>query len=143
MCGHSGKVELVANWIDACEQGAAAGANRAGDELTFAGSVAENITTLFGVSVASFGITKRDESDGLREVIYLDERHGVYRRLLLRGDVLVGATLLRDVVDAGVVRGAIVAGRAPWPSAEAAARGHVRYAELLRAGLMRSRAAPD
>ena len=139
----SGKVELVANWIDACEQGAAAGANMAGDELTFAGSVAENITTLFGVSVASFGITKRDESDGLREVIYLDERHGVYRRLLLRGDVLVGATLLRDVVDAGVVRGAIVAGREPWPSAEAAARGHVRYAELLRAGLMRSRAALD
>ncbi len=134
----SGKVELVANWIDACEQGAAAGAEMAGEEMAFAGSVAENITTLFGVSVASFGITRRDESDGLREVTYLDEPHGAYRRLLLRGDVLVGATLLRDVADAGVVRGAIVAGWQPWPSAEAMARGHARYAARLKAGLKAS-----
>ncbi len=107
----SGEVELVANWIDACEQGAVAGANMAGDALAFPGSVAENITTLFGAQVAAIGITKGRDSAGLREVTYLDERHGVYRRLLLRGEVMVGATLLRDVADAGVLRGAIVAGR--------------------------------
>jgi nitrite reductase (NADH) large subunit len=54
----SGQVELVANWIDACEQGAAAGANMAGETLAFPGSVAENITSLFGVQVAAIGITK-------------------------------------------------------------------------------------
>lgn len=131
----SGEVELVANWIDACEQGAAAGANMAGDELAFPGSVAENITTLFGASVAAIGITRSRASDGLRAVTYLDEPHGVYRKLLLRDELMVGATLLRDVADAGVLRGAIVAGREPWPSAEAAAKGHVRYAEWLKAGL--------
>ena len=131
----SGAVELVANWIDACEQGTAAGANMAGETLTFAGSVAENITTLFGVQVASIGINRSREGDGLREVTHLDEPRGVYRRLLLRGDVMVGATLLRDTADVGVLRGAIVAGREPWPSAEAAAKGHVRYAGLLKAAL--------
>jgi len=131
----SGEVELVANWIDACEQGAAAGANMAGETLAFPGSVAENITTLFGVQVAAIGITRSREGDGLREVIYLDEPRGVYRRLLLRGEVMVGATLLRDVADVGVLRGAIVAGREPWPSAKAAAKGHVRYAARLKAGL--------
>jgi NAD(P)H-nitrite reductase large subunit len=131
----SGKVELVANWIDACEQGAAAGANMAGETLAFPGSVAENITTLFGVQVAALGITRSREGDGLREVTYLDEARGVYRRLLLRGEVMVGATLLRDVADVGVLRGAIAAGREPWPSAEAAAKGHVRYAGLLKAAL--------
>lgn len=131
----SGAVELVANWIDACEQGTAAGANMAGETLTFAGSVAENITTLFGVQVASIGINRSREGDGLREVIHLDEPRGVYRRLLLRGGVMVGATLLRDTADVGILRGAIVAGREPWPSAEAAAKGHVRYAGLLKTAL--------
>ena len=131
----SGKVELVANWIDACEQGAVAGANIAGEALAFPGSVSENITTLFGVSMASLGISKSRESDGLREVTYADESRGVYRKLLLRGAVVVGATLLRDVADAGVLRGAIVAGREPWPSPEAAAKGHVRYAGLMKAAL--------
>jgi len=131
----SGAVELVANWIDACEQGAVAGANMAGEALAFPGSVAENITTLFGVSVASIGINRSREGDGLRQVVYLDERRGVYRRLLLRGEVMVGATLLRDVADVGVLRGAIAAGREPWPSAEAAAKGYVRYAGLLKVAL--------
>jgi nitrite reductase (NADH) large subunit len=131
----SGEVELVANWIDACEQGAAAGANMAGEAPAFPGSVAENITTLFGVQVAALGITRSREGDGLREVIYLDEARGVYRRLLLRGEVMVGATLLRDVADVGVLRGAIAAGREPWPSAAAAAKGHVRYAGLLKDAL--------
>jgi len=131
----SGEVELVANWIDACEQGAVAGANMAGETQGFPGSVTENITTLFGVQVASIGITRNHRGDGLREVTYLDEPRGVYRRLLLRGEVMVGATLLRDVADVGVLRGAIVAGREPWPSAKAAAKGHVRYAGLLKAGL--------
>jgi nitrite reductase (NADH) large subunit len=131
----SGEVELVANWIDACEQGTAAGANMAGEASAFPGSVAENITTLFGVQVAALGITRSREGDGLHEVIYLDEARGVYRRLLLRGEVMVGATLLRDVADVGVLRGAIAAGREPWPSAKAAAKGHVRYAGLLKAAL--------
>ena len=95
--------------------------------------MAENITTLFGVQVAALGITRSHEGDGLREVAYLDEPRGVYRRLLLRGNVVVGATLLGDVADVGVLRGAIVAGREPWPSAEAAAKGHLRYAGLLKA----------
>jgi NAD(P)H-nitrite reductase large subunit len=131
----SGAVELVANWIDACEQGAAAGANMAGDDTPYPGSVAENITTLFGASVASVGLVKRSPGDGLREVVHLDERHGVYRKLLLRGDVLVGAALLRATADIGVLRTAIMAGWQPWPSAEAVARGHARYATRLKAGL--------
>jgi NAD(P)H-nitrite reductase large subunit len=131
----SGDIELVANWIDACEQGAVAGANMAGDEVASAGSVAENITTLFGVSVASVGINRKRAGDGLREVVHLDEGHGVYRRLLLRDDVLVGATLLRACDDVGVLRGAVAAGWEAWPTAEAVARGRLRFAGRLKAGL--------
>ena len=131
----SGASELVANWIDACDQGAAAGANMAGEAVAYGGSVAENITTLFGVSVASVGIARSGPGDGLQEVVHLDERRGVYRRLLLRGGVMVGTTLLRDTVDAGVLRAGIIAGWEPWPSAEAVVRGHARYTGRVKAGL--------
>jgi len=130
----TGAVEVVANWIDAAEQGAIAGANMAGDERTFAGSLAENITTLFAVPLASIGVTKSQPEAGLREVVHLDERHGVYRKVVLRDDRLVGATLLRDVRDAGVLRGAIAAGKPSWAAAEAVARGHMRFADLLKSG---------
>jgi len=131
----TGKAEIVANWIDACEQGAVAGADMAGDPALFAGSMAENITTLFGLQVAALGITRSREGDGLREVTHADEARGIYRRLLLRDGTVVGATLLRDTGDVGVLRGAIAAGRQPWPSAEAAVRGHVRYAGLIKGAL--------
>jgi NAD(P)H-nitrite reductase large subunit len=134
----SGRDELVANWIDACEQGVVAGANLAGDDVVFAGSIAENITTLFGASMASIGITKGRDSAGLREVVFVDEPHGVYRKLLLRDEVMVGATLLGSVADAGVLRGAIVAGREPWPSAEAVVKGRLKYAALIKAGFRSS-----
>ncbi len=131
----SGKSELVANWINACDQGRVAGINMAGGEIAFAGSVPENITTLCGAPVAFIGITKSREGDGLREVTYLDEPRGVYRKLLLRGDALVGAVLLRDIQDAGVLRSAIVSGSQLWPSAEAAPRDLLTHAERPKACL--------
>ena len=107
----SGKSELVANWINACEQGAVAGANMAGADKAFAGSVAENITTLFGVPVASIGVTRAGrEGVDSREVKHVDEARGIYRKLLFQADKLVGAVLLRDIKDAGVLRSAIVNG---------------------------------
>ena len=131
----SGEAKVVAHWVNACAQGAVAGASMAGDAPVFAGSLAENITTLFGAAVASIGVARTSDGDGLREVVHIDEPHGVYRKLVLRDDgVMVGATLMRDVEDAGVVRGAIAAGLAPWPSAEAAVRGHVKYAARLKGG---------
>ena len=120
------------NWINACEQGRIAGANMAGAEVTFAGSVAENITTLCGVSVAAVGVTRPDGDDpGLREVTYRDDERGVYRKLLLQDERLVGAVLLRDIGDVGVIRGAIVGGRAPGGSTRHFAAGPARFADEL------------
>ena len=128
----SGKSELVANWINACEQGTIAGATMAGAEVAFPGSVAENITTLFGVPVASIGITKIREGDTeLRAVTHLDEARGVYRRLLLRGDVMVGAVLLRDIEDAGVLRSVIVSGADLGRPEKEVVAGSVDFAHKL------------
>jgi len=132
----SGKSELIANWPSACEQGRIAGINMAGGEIAFDGSLAENITTLFGALVASIGVARPGrEGPELREVPYLDEARGVYRKLFLQDKRLVGAVLLRDIEDASVLRGAIVSGSQPWPSAEADLRGPLTHAERLKARL--------
>jgi nitrite reductase (NADH) large subunit len=134
----SGASELVPNWINACKQGHVAGANMAGADLTFPGAVAENVTTLFGVPVVSIGISRiREEDAGLCETTYHDEGRGVYRRLILRGETMVGAVLLRDIEDAGVLRNAVVAGSRPWFSPAAVARGRVNQAQRLRACIHR------
>ena len=132
----TGRLELAPNWINACEQGRTAGANMAGAELSFAGSMAENITTLCGLPVAAVGVTRPDGDDpGLREVTYRDDERGVYRKLLLRDDRLIGAVLLRDIGDVGVIRGAIVGGRAPGGSTRHFAAGPARFADALVRGL--------
>jgi NAD(P)H-nitrite reductase large subunit len=112
--GHNrvtGAVELVPNWINACEQGRIAGLNMAGIDVAFPGSVSENVTTLFGLPVASIGATRAGAGCAdLREIKHRDDERGVYRKLLFQADRLVGALLLGDIEDAGVVRSAIVSG---------------------------------
>ena len=135
----TGRRQLVPNWIDACAQGSIAGASMAGAEVAYRGSVPENITTLFGMPVASIGITRRRAGDGLREVTHVDEARGTYRRLLVRGDVLVGAVLLRDVAGAGVMRSVIAAGDEERRSGLTIEKGRFTQAERLRACLSGTR----
>jgi NAD(P)H-nitrite reductase large subunit len=127
----SGRSELVPNWINACEQGRVAGAVMADAEATFAGSVPENITTLFGAPVASIGITRSREGDGLRETTYIDEARGVYRKLFIQDGRLVGAVLLRGIEDAGVIRNAIVTGSELGCSEQEAVAGRVAFADRM------------
>ena len=128
----TGTVELVPNWINACEQGRIAGMNMVGADGAFPGSVAENITTLFGVPVASIGVTRagRDGAD-LREVKYRDNERGIYRKLLFQADALVGAVLLRDIEDAGVLRSAIVSGANLGRLEKEVVAGSVGFAHTL------------
>jgi NAD(P)H-nitrite reductase large subunit len=105
----TGRSELITNWPSACEQGRIAGVNMAGGSIAFEGSLAENSITLFGVPVVSIGIVRAcQEGPKAREVRYLDETLGVYRRLFLHDEQLVGAVLLRETEDASVLRSAIV-----------------------------------
>jgi len=123
--------EPVTNWIDACEQGRIAGANLAGHEVTTPGSVAENVTTLFGLSVASIGITRPDETRGLGQLARHDERRSRYRRLFLRDGKLVGAALVGDISDAGVLRSVIVGGADVGRTPEQLLLRPATYADVL------------
>ena len=90
---HRGTVHGV--WAPLAEQAKVAGAAIAGDPSAF--HPVASATTL---KVAGIDLYAGGELTGDDEVTLRDTRRGVYRRLVLRGDRLVGATLLGDVADA-------------------------------------------
>jgi ferredoxin-nitrate reductase len=82
-------------WAPLAEQARVAGATIAGDPAAFLPAV--TATTL---KVAGLDLYTGGELEGDDEITLRDTRRGIYRRLVLRGDRLVGATLLGDVADA-------------------------------------------
>jgi NAD(P)H-nitrite reductase large subunit len=129
----TGDLELVANWIDACEQGRVAGLNMAGREVAYPGSVPENVTTLFGLPVASIGLARPgDECAAVTEVVGPTRRAGAYRKVITRDDVPVGAIVLGDIRDVGVLRNRIVRADGAGRDAEDLASRALDFAGRVR-----------
>ena len=85
-------------WAPLAEQARAAGATIAGDTAAFHGAVTATTLKVAGIDLYAGGRAEPDDGDD--EVVLRDTRRGVYRKLVLRGDELVGALLLGDVADA-------------------------------------------
>ena len=109
----TGKIENIANWINACEQGRIAGANISGARESYRGGVNENITQLFGLPIASIGMTKLEKTIAEPNVIeakYVDPKRKVYRKALISKNKLIGALLMGEIMDIGIIRNLIVNG---------------------------------
>lgn len=94
----------------ALEHGRVAGANMAGSDVPYWGSLLMNIVDVQKLQIASFGLWSNDGRD-VKTV--LNEKRPTYRKLVFEGDRLVGAILLgtpADVAmlnDMGMVKGLI------------------------------------
>jgi nitrite reductase (NADH) large subunit len=91
-CG--GVEGVLALWPVAVAQGRIAGANLAGAGLEYEGGLSGNVTEMFGVTVASVG--RFDEAPGERVVVLDDHPGAEYLKVVLDGDVPVGAVYLGD-----------------------------------------------
>lgn len=79
-------------WPTAVEQGKIAGANLAGARAVYPGSLSMNVTSMFGVTVASLGRFAAEEGD---TVVRRDDLPGLrYLKIVARGGVPVGAVAL-------------------------------------------------
>jgi nitrite reductase (NADH) large subunit len=93
-------------WPTAVEHGRIAGANLAGQRLSYPGSLNMNVTEMFGITVASMG--KFIEQGGLSSHIQ-ESASSRYLKIVLREGIPVGAVALGDAEDA------VVLGRLrPW-----------------------------
>ena len=113
---------MGAPWLGqptAVDHGRVAGANMAGQEVHYPGSLAMNVVDLCGLQGASFGRW----SDAAGETTTIDDPAGfIYRRLVFGDDHLRGAILLGragdlgNLSDVGMIKGLIQtrAALGPW-----------------------------
>jgi nitrite reductase (NADH) large subunit len=90
-------------WPVAVEQGHVAGMNMAGKEVPYRGSLSRNVIRIFGMDVLTAGVVNPPPDEDCRCISHHDERTNTYRKLVLRGDKLIGFTMVNAIEQGGVL----------------------------------------
>ncbi len=99
----SGSFSINALWPVAVEQGKIAGSNMAGDNIRYPGSLGMNSLEFFGLPVVSLGAFKVKEGDTSFEQLKIyDPNAGLYKKLVLKNNILVGAVSVSDIRNSGI-----------------------------------------
>lgn len=102
----SGASRPIPIFPNAYRQGVVAGSNMAGRRTTFEGGMAMNSVDICGLPTISVGITDPQE-DGFEVLSALDEEKSLYRKIVLKGDRIVGAIFIGQIDRAGIITGLI------------------------------------
>lgn len=94
---------INALWPEAVEQGRIAGWNMAGRPVVYKGSLSRNVMRVMGLDVLTVGLANPPSADGYEVLTASDPRQNTYRRLVFRGDLLVGAVLINRIEQGGVL----------------------------------------
>ena len=94
-------------WPEAAIQGRIAGYNMAGRKVACPGSLGRNVMRIFGLDVMTVGLVNPDGADDLEIIQTGGETAGTYRSLVFRGDILVGAVLVNQIEQGGILRAMI------------------------------------
>lgn len=94
-------------WPDAYIQGDIAGANMAGAAKTYGGGLAMNSIELFKVPTISMGITNPADPKEFEIITSQNLESYQYRKVVLKGNMVVGAVLVGNVERAGIFSGLI------------------------------------
>ncbi len=103
----SGSKNPLPIWPDAYIQGDIAGCTMAGGEKKYIGGLAMNSIEFFKVSTISMGITNPIDPADYEVLTYQDLENYQYRKIVLQGNLLVGAVLVGNVERAGILAGLI------------------------------------
>jgi phenylglyoxylate dehydrogenase epsilon subunit len=103
---HTGRPTLGAIWPNAIGQGRVAGIAMAGKEVWYEGSEMLNVVNLFEVPAVSLGMTGflADQANVDYDVVeFAPPGDRVFKKLLVEDDRIIGAQMVGDVANAGVV----------------------------------------
>ena len=103
----SGQKNPMPIWPDAYIQGDIAGVVMAGGEKSYSGGVAMNSLELFKVPTISMGISNPVDAKEFEIFTYQDLENSQYRKIVIKGNLLVGAVLVGNVERAGIFAGLI------------------------------------
>src|SRR3989338_1012628 len=96
------KASVNALWPNAVEQGMIAARNIMGENKKYAGSPGMNSVEFFGLPVISFGMT-RPPQDGYEEIVARDERNTIYKKIILKNNVIKGAIFVNKIENIGIL----------------------------------------
>ncbi len=103
----SGSPVVMPIWPNAFNQGFNAGANMAGADLKYPGSLNMNSIAYWGLPTTSVGMVNPPEGQGYESVVESEPERFAYRKLVFKDNRLVGCILLQDVDMAGFYTGFI------------------------------------
>jgi len=94
-------------WPEAATQGRIAGYNMAGRKVFYPGSLSRNVMRVYGLDVMTIGLAHPEPGDGVQIIRTGGNGAGVYRSLVFREDILVGAVLVNRIEQGGILRALI------------------------------------
>ena len=107
----TGSAQLNPLWPSAYREGRVAGLNMAGIKTPFEGNISMNSVPLLGLPIISIGIFDASGDPDLRQIEF--SKDGIYRKLVLKGDVLKGAVFIGAIERSGIALSLIREGT-PW-----------------------------
>ncbi len=94
---------LLPLWPLAVLEGQIAGYNMAGKKTTYMGGTNMSSLKYFGTPIVSIGLANPKEDPALEVLVKNDAERNVYKKLVLKNDVIVGLTLVNCIERAGVL----------------------------------------
>lgn len=92
---------LLPLWPLAVAEGKVAGANMAGRETEYAGGTNMSSLKYFGIPVVSIGVANPKDGSGFEILARYEPERDLYKKIVLKDNVIVGITLVNDVERAG------------------------------------------
>ncbi len=90
-------------WPEAVAQGRIAGMNMAGRRTAYKGSLSRNVIRIFGMDVMTAGLITPPEAEGFDILKVADSRAKTYRKMVFKGDRLVGMVMVNAIEQGGVL----------------------------------------
>jgi len=120
-------------WPEAVAQGRIAGMNMAGHPAAYPGSLSRNVIRIFGLDVMTAGLAAPPEAEGFETLSVTDTRARTYRKLVFRGDRLVGMVLVNSIEQGGVLTALIQSATPVRPPREALLKPGFNFRQLMPA----------
>jgi NAD(P)H-nitrite reductase large subunit len=98
-----GENRLLPLWPLAQLEGKVAGYNMAGKKAEYPGGTAMSALKYFGIPIISIGIANPKEDDTYESLVKHDPERNLYKKIVLKDNVIVGITLVNDIEQAGVL----------------------------------------
>lgn len=93
---------LLPLWPLAVIEGKIAGYNMAGKKLVYEGGTNMSSLKYFGLPIVSVGLTNPKDDPTLEILVKKDEENNIYRKLILKNNVIVGLTMVNCIERAGI-----------------------------------------